>query len=262
MPRSADPALQDTHTVLIVDDEPPARRSLRAMLGVHADLEIVGEARSGAEAIAAINSLRPDIVLLDVHMPEGDGFDVIRAIGVEQMPVVIFATAYDAYALQAFDAHALDYLLKPYDRTRLDSALQRARQQLRRRGVDDRLLAFIDKLDERARYQTRLTVRQGTRTQFVAVSQVDYFEAEANYVRVHVGPRSHLIRETLTSLAEQLDPSRFLRVHRSLVVNIGRVVEVESLFSGEYVLLLATGKKLTSGRTYRLALQSALQLKV
>ena len=231
------------------------------MLGEHPDMEVVGEARSGAEAIQSISSLRPDIVLLDVQMPEGDGFDVIRAIGVDQMPVVIFATAYDAYALQAFEAHALDYLLKPYDRSRLDGALQRARLQLRRRVVDDRLLAFMEKLDERSRYLTRLTVKQGTRTQFVSIAQVDYFEAEANYVRVHVGDRSHLVRDTLTSLAEQLDPSRFVRVHRSLIVNISRVVEVESLFSGEYVLFLANGRKLTTGRTYRPALQEALQLK-
>ncbi len=261
MPHQSDPSLHERHTVLIVDDEPPARRGLRAMLAEHSDIEIVGEARSGAEAIDAITSLRPDIVLLDVQMPDGDGFDVIRAIGVDHMPVVIFATAYDAYALQAFESHALDYLLKPYDSARLHSALHRARIQLRRRGVDDRLLAFIEKLDERARYLTRLTVKQGTRTQFVSIAQVDYFEAEANYVRVHVGERSHLVRETLTSLAEQLDPSRFLRVHRSLIVNISRVVEVESLFSGEYVLFLFNGRKLTTGRTYRPALQAALQLK-
>lgn len=261
MPLHSDHAPSERYCVLIVDDEPPARRALRAMLGEHADLEIVGEARSGAEAVTAITTLRPHIVLLDVQMPDGDGFDVIRNIGLDQMPVVIFATAYDAYALKAFESHALDYLLKPYDRARLDSALQRARAQLRRRGVDDRLIAFIDKLDERARYLTRLTIKQGTRTQFVAVAQVDYFEAEANYVRVHVGARSHLLRETLTSLSAQLDPTRFLRVHRSLVVNVSRVVEVESLFSGEYVLFLATGRKLTTGRTYRAALQEALQLK-
>lgn len=247
-------------TVLIVDDEPPARRGLRSLLEEQTDVEIVGEARNGTEAIAAIQSLRPALVFLDVQMPESDGFDVVRAIGVEQMPVVVFATAFDQYALQAFEAHALDYLLKPYDRARFDAALDRARLQVRRRTVDDRLLAFVDRLEGRQQYLNRITVKTGTRTQFVSVASVDFFEAESNYVRLRVGDQSYLIRDTLTSLSERLDPAHFVRVHRSLIVQTSRVVEAESLFAGEYVLVLSTGRRLTSGRTYRAAVQAALGL--
>lgn len=247
-------------TVLIVDDEPPARRGLRALLEGEPDVTIVGEARSGAEAIAAIEALRPALVFLDVQMPDGDGFDVVRTIGAERMPVVVFATAYDRYALQAFEAHALDYLLKPYDRQRFAAALERARVQLRRRTVDDRLLAFLERVEAPARWLQRLTVRTGARTSFIPVASVDYLEAEENYVRVHVGDRSSLVRETLTALAARLDPARFVRVHRSLVVQVARVTAVESLDAGEYVLVLATGRKLVSGRTYRQAVQEALGL--
>jgi two-component system, LytTR family, response regulator len=246
--------------VLIADDESPARMGLRALLEQQSDIEVIGEARSGTEAIAAINALQPAIVFLDVEMPDGTGFDVVRAIGVERMPVVVFATAFDQYALQAFDAHALDYLLKPYDRARFEAALERARQQLRRHTVDERLLAYFARIDSQSRYLQRLTVKIGARTQFVTVASVDYFEADANYVRVRVGDRSHLIRETLTSLESQLDPTRFLRAHRSLIVQTSRIVEVESQLAGEYVLLLSTGRRLTSGRTYRSAVQAALGL--
>jgi len=245
-------------TVLIVDDEPPARRGLRALLEEQADIEVIGEARNGTEAIAAIQSLRPALVFLDVQMPESDGFDVVRAIGAERMPVVVFATAFDHYALQAFEAHALDYLLKPYDRARFDAALDRARLQVRRKTVDDRLLAFVDRLEGRPQYLTRLTVKTGTRTQFVAVGSVDYFEAESNYVRLRVGDHSYLIRDTLTNLAERLDPAHFVRVH--LIIQTSRILEAESLFAGEYVLFLSTGRRLTSGRTYRAAVQGALGL--
>lgn len=247
-------------TVLIVDDEPPARRGLRALLEEQADIEVIGEARNGTEAIAAIQTLRPAVVFLDVQMPESDGFDVVRAVGAKQMPVVVFATAFDQYALQAFDAHALDYLLKPYDRARFDAALDRARVQVRRKTVDDRLLAFVDRLEGQPQYLTRITVKTGTRTQFVSVASVDYFEAESNYVRLRVGDHSYLIRDTLTNLSERLNPAQFVRVHRSLIIQTARIVEAESLFAGEYVLFLSTGRRLTSGRTYRAAVQAALGL--
>ena len=250
-------------SVLVVDDEPPARRGLCALLARHEDLRVVGEARSGQEAIDAIRTLRPDLVFLDVQMPDGDGFDVVRAIGVEQMPVVVFATAYDAYALKAFEAQALDYLLKPYDRERLDAVLERARTQLRQRGrgADESLRALVEKLGERPRWLDRLSVSVGSRLRLGDVADIDYFEAEANYVRAHVGPRSHLVRTTLTALEGKLDPSRFLRVHRSLIVQTARIAEVEPLFAGEYVLFLRDGRRLTSGRTYRAAVQEALRLR-
>ena len=250
-------------TVLIADDEPPARRGLRALLARQPDVHVVGEARSGREAIEAIRTLQPDLVFLDVQMPDGDGFDVVREIGVERMPVVVFATAYDDYALRAFDAHALDYLLKPYDRQRFESALGRARTRLRPAGqqTDARLLALVERLDERAKHLERLTVTVGSRLRLVDIGDFDYFEAESNYVRAHAGAKSHLVRTTLSALEEKLDPARFLRVHRSLIVQLARIAEVEPLFAGEYVLFLKDGRRLTSGRTYRAALQEALRLR-
>jgi two-component system, LytTR family, response regulator len=244
--------------VLIADDEAPARLGLRTMLERHADVQVVGEARSGLEAIGAIESLRPELVFLDVQMPDGDGFEVIRQVGAERMPVVIFSTAFDEHALRAFEAHALDYLLKPYDQLRFDAALDKARERLQRRAIDERLLHFLERVDERTRFLQRIVVRHGARTQFVPVSQVDYLEADANYVRVWSGDKHWLVRDTLSNLERQLDPTRFLRIHRSLVVHVTRIVELESLFAGEYVISLSTGKKLTSGRTYRAAIQAAL----
>ena len=252
-----------TLRVAIVDDEKPARDRLRRLLADHADFVVVGEAADASSAVELIDRERPDLCLLDVQMPEGDGFDVIRAIGVEQMPVTVFATAYDAYALKAFEAQALDYLLKPYDRERLDAVLERARTQLRQRGrgADESLRALVEKLGERPRWLDRLSVSVGSRLRLVDVADIDYFEAEANYVRAHVGPRSHLVRTTLTALEGKLDPSRFLRVHRSLIVQTARIAEVEPLFAGEYVLFLRDGRRLTSGRTYRAAVQEALRLR-
>lgn len=278
-------------TVLVVDDEPPARRGLCALLARHPDVHVVGEAGSGREAVDAIRALRPDLVFLDVQMPDGDGFAVVRAVGAAAMPLVVFATAYDAFAVRAFEAHALDYLLKPYDRERFEAALDRARAALRARAelrgarpdaranapIDDRLAALLDQLEHRlgqraedgaagrgdgaARWLERLPVSVGPRTRFVDVAAVDYFEAEANYVRAHVGPRSHLVRSSLAALGAKLDPSRFARVHRSLVVQLARVAEVEPLVAGEYVLFLTDGRRLTTGRTYRAAVQQALRLR-
>ena len=256
--------MDDPIAVLIADDEPPARRGIRALLEPHADVRIVGEAGSGREAVEAIRTLRPELVFLDVQMPEGDGFDVVRTVGVENMPVTVFATAYDEYALQAFEAHALDYLLKPYPRERFEAVLRRARarvRQARGAGADPRLLAFVREMEERTRYLRRIPVRVGPRVRLVEVEDVDYFEADTNYVRLHVGGASHLVRETLTALEGRLDPARFARVHRSLIVNLARVAEVEPLFAGEHVLTLRNGTRLTTGRTYRARVQEALGLR-
>ena len=259
-------------SVLVADDEPPARRRVVELLQLHADVHVVGEARSGREAVEAIERLRPDLVFLDVQMPEGDGFEVVRTVGVDRMPVVVFATAYDAYALRAFEAHALDYLLKPFDRARFDDALERARHQVwqgRARTqdtapappLDSRLLALVQHLDRQAGSLERLQVRMGARIRFVEVSDVDYLEAEANYVRVHTGGTTYLLRGPLSALEAQLDPVRFVRVHRALVVNVAGVVEVEPQPGGEYLLLLRTGTRLMTGRTYRTSVQRALRLR-
>jgi two-component system LytT family response regulator len=231
---------------------------VRVLLDAHHDVVVVGEARSGAEAVAAIAALRPTLVFLDVQMPDGDGFEVIRQVGAEAMPAVIFTTAFDEYALQAFDANAVDYLLKPYDRARFEQALSRARQELAGGDMQRRLADLLDRMDERARYLQRIPVRSGARTQFVPTANIELLEAEANYVRLWLGDRSVLIRDTLTHLETQLDPARFRRVHRSAIVQLPRVLEAESLFAGEYVLTLQSGRKVTTGRSFRAAVQDAL----
>jgi two-component system, LytTR family, response regulator len=251
-------------SVLVVDDEPPARRRILSLLAEQPDLEVVGECGNGREAIAAILELRPDLVFLDVQMPEVNGFDVIETIGPAAMPVVVFATAYDEFALRAFDAHALDYLLKPFDQERFERTLERVRFELRRvraDGEDERLRALVRALRGEGARLERLPVRVGQRTRLIALDDVDYMEARSNYVRLHVGERSYLVRDTLSGLEARLDRERFLRIHRSLIVNRERVEEVESLFAGEYVLYLRGGVRLTSGRTYRAALEVAFGLR-
>ncbi len=242
---------------LIVDDEPPARRGLRALLAAHDDVEVIGEAGTGRDAVAAIESLRPDLVLLDVQMPDGDGLEVLRWLGPGRLPAVIFTTAFDEYALAAFDAQAVDYLLKPYDRARFEQALERARRQLRARAAAEPARTATAAATA---FSDRIPVRDGVRTMLVPVAAVECVEAEENYVRIWVGERSLLVRDTLRALAARLDPGRFLRVHRSWIVPVAKVVQAESLASGEYVLTLASGRRITTGRTYRAAVREALGL--
>jgi two-component system LytT family response regulator len=253
--------------VVIADDEPPARHGLRAMLAQHADLEVVAEARSGREAVAAIVRWRPAIAVLDVLMPEGSGLDVARevlaALGPSHAPEVVFATAYDEYALRAFELHAVGYVVKPVEPSRLAAALARARRNLagaRSAQLEAGLLALLARADEQARYLRRLTVRSDGRLRFLDVDAIDVFEAERNYVRVYAGRTEGLARVALAALAARLDPGRFARVHRSRVVNVRRVVEAEPLVAGEYVLVLAGGRRVTTGRSYRAQVQQALGL--
>ena len=247
--------------ILLADDERPARRGLRALLETQPYADIVGEARSGAETGGAIRTLAPDLVFLDVQMPEGSGFDVVRTIGVDAMPATIFATGYESFAIAAFEAQALNYLLKPYDRVRLGVALDRVRQSLRRQRMDERLHALLDHVPPRRRFCDRIVVKSGALTSFIPVDDVDWFGAEENYTRVVVVDRSHLIRMTLTALEAQLDPAQFVRVHRSLIVQTSRVTAMDARPSGVYILHLTSGRRLTTGRTYRAAVQAALHLR-
>jgi two-component system LytT family response regulator len=243
---------------LIVDDEPLARRGIRAQLDEEADIEIVSECRNGLEAVAAIEEQSPDLVFLDVQMPELDGFGVLEAVGVDRMPVVIFVTAYDQYALRAFDVHALDYLLKPVDAERFASALQRARKQIEHHNVQDlnqRLQTFLDDVQTKQKFTERLVIKSGGRIFFLKVEEIDWIEAADNYVRLHVGGDSHLLRETMNHLEKRLDPDHFLRVHRSRIINIRRIKELQPLFRGEYDIMLQDGTRLESGRGYRDKLQ-------
>lgn len=239
--------------VLIVDDEPPARRRIRTLLRGARDVEIAGECGDGKSALAAITGKRPDVVFLDVQMPELDGFGVLERLSAAEMPVVIFVTAYDQYALKAFEAHALDYLLKPFARARFEKALERARLEVARRGSGDFARRVVELLREQSgrRAAERIVVKTGGRVFFVPVEEIDWIEAEGNYVRIHTGGESHMIRETMAGMEGRLDAARFLRIHRSTLVNIERVKELQPWSHGDYAVVLRDGTKLMLSRTYK-----------
>jgi two-component system LytT family response regulator len=240
---------------LIVDDEPLGRERIRTLLAGDPEIEVVGECLDGRQAITAIEQRNPDLVFLDVQMPEVDGFSVLEAICVERMPVIIFVTAYDRYAVQAFEVHALDYLLKSYDRERFSAAVQRAKEEIQRsRGegaLNERLVGLLENLQTKKDRLTRLVIRSAGRIVFLRVEEIDWIEAADNYVRVHAGKESHLIRETLQSLEKRLDSGKFLRIHRSFLVNLDRIRELQPIFHGDYAVKLADGTELTLSRNYR-----------
>jgi len=270
---------------VVVDDEPLARDGLRVRLGREDDVEIVGEAADGPSAVDAILSLRPDLVFLDVQIPGFDGFDVVARTAANHLPTIVFVTAYDRYALRAFEVHALDYLLKPIAHRRLQEALRRARHELARRdregdsldrgsapadGEHDQSSQAIDGLrsllDEREsamtaasaatggparQYALRFTVRDEERYVLLRVADVDWAEASANYVRLHVGARTYQMRTTMSELERQLDPGLFTRIHRSTIVNLDRVREIRPEWHGEYEVVLTNGSRLRLSRGYR-----------
>lgn len=241
---------------LIVDDEPIARRGIRQRLRGEADLEVIGECGDGAAAIDAITELAPDLVFLDIQMPEVGGFDVVEAIGVARMPAVIFVTAYDEHALRAFDVHAVDYVLKPIDRHRFRTAVERARRRLAQapRELDRRIAAALGELGRPAHdYAKRLAIKGDGRVILVDVDELDRLETAGNYVEVHSGARHHLLRETMASLEARLDPARFVRVSRSSIVNADRVRELQPMFNGDFVVVLRDGTKVPGSRRYRAA---------
>ncbi len=221
---------------LIVDDEPLARHSIRLLLERDGEVEIAGEC-SGADAAALIARTRPDILFLDIQMPEVGGFELLEEIGLGAVPVVIFVTAYDHYAIQAFDAHGLDYLLKPFDDDRFLHALERAKTQLRTRGS--------------ATFAQRFLVRVRDRFVVVNTSEIDWIEAADYYVTLHAGGKSHLLRETMAAIETRLDPAHFVRVHRSAIVNIDRVREIHPMFRGDCTLVLADGTQVKLSRARR-----------
>jgi two-component system LytT family response regulator len=237
---------------LIVDDEPLARERLRALLEDRPTIEVVGECENGKDALDAIRRRRPELVFLDVQMPELDGFDVLDALPLDRWPAVIFVTAYDQYALRAFDVHALDYLLKPFDRARFDRALRRAERMLREPGpphvVDERLVALLEGLRKERHRPPRIIVRSGGRIFFITVPEIDWIEAAGNYVKLHVGAATHLLRETMKSLEQQLDTARFVRVHRSTLVNLDRIKELQQAADGDWEVVLRDGTRLNAGR--------------
>jgi two-component system LytT family response regulator len=247
---------------LIVDDMRLARNRLARQLEQDQDVELVGECASGREAIDAIREMRPDLIFLDVQMPEIGGFDVLEAIGPAALPVVVFVTAYDQFAIRAFEVSAVDYLLKPFEGTRLQEALDRAKRQLRARdraGVDERLGALLESLSSRATQPNRLALKVDGRTVFVTAADIDFIEAAGNYVRIQTGTESHMVRDRLSAFEARLDPSTFVRIHRSTIVNITRIKEMHPLFNGDQSLSLTGGKRLTLSRTYRDGLMALME---
>jgi two-component system, LytTR family, response regulator len=247
-------------SALVVDDEPVARELLRSMLGDTGRVQIVGECRNVREAVEAIRLHAPDVVFLDVEMPDGTGFDVIEEVGVQGMPSVVFVTAYDHYALKAFEVVAADYLLKPFDEERLQRTVERllARGRGGADAAEHRILALLEELRPGGSHADRLAVDAGTHMLFVPTSQIDWIEAKGKHVLVHAGAESYQMRDGLTSVAARLDPREFIRVHRSSVVRVDRIREVHRWFRGDYRLVLSDGTRLTTGSTYKQAIEQRL----
>ena len=246
---------------LIVDDMLLARNRVRRHLEQDPDIEIVGESSSGRDAIDAILSLEPDLVFLDVQMPEVGGFDVLEAVGVERVPAVVFVTAYDQFALKAFEMHALDYLLKPFDAPRMAHAVARAKRQVRRRDTEEaagRLDALLTQLGSGARHPRRIAIKSDGRTVFLPVEEIDFMEAAGNYIRIQAGSDAHMIRDKISEMEERLQSAGFVRIHRSTLVNAERIREMHPLFNGDQTVVLSNGRKLTMSRTYRESVMAAL----
>jgi two-component system, LytTR family, response regulator len=236
---------------LIVDDEPFARASLRALLEREPDAITIFEARNGHEAVSLILGERPDVVFLDVQMPEMSGFDVIRQVGAAAMPDVVFVTAHDQFAIQAFEINALDYLLKPVSEERFAEALQRTRSHLQQRGGDtERITSLLETLASPPKTLARIAVRSAGKTRFVDLKDVLWIQAAENYVQLHTAKSRHLVHATLQSMLERLDPEVFVRIHRSGIVNVRHVMQIEAAAPGEYVLTLDNGFSIQSSRTY------------
>jgi two-component system LytT family response regulator len=244
---------------LIVDDEPLARERIRTLLEADEDVEVVGECSNGKEALVALEERTPDLVFLDVQMPDLDGFGVLAAADPDKLPAVIFVTAYDKYAVDAFEVHALDYILKPFDRDRFRKALDRAKARLGdARELDLRLVSLLEELQDKKRHLKRFVIKSGGRILFVRTEEIDWIEAAGNYVELHVGKDSHLLRETMNKLESRLDSKTFIRIHRRTIVNLDRIKQFEGVSHGEYVVVLKDGTRLASSRGYREALQRLL----
>jgi two-component system, LytTR family, response regulator len=243
-----------TIRVVIVDDEPLGRTLIREMLRGDPEIEVVGECSNGSEAIKSIGYLHPDLVFLDVQMPEIDGFEVLAALVAARLPMIVFVTAYDQYAVRAFEVHAVDYLLKPFDRERFLRSLQRAKAQLRlerRSDVSERILALLEEQKAKTKYLERVVIKANGRVYFLKTCEIDWIEAAGNYVSLHVKKESYLLRETIGGMESQLDPAKFPRIHRSQIVNFDRIRELRPWSHGEYHVILHDGTQLTLSRTYR-----------
>ena len=253
---------------LIVDDEPVARRGIRQHLQTESDVAIIGECANGREAVAAIERQTPDLVFLDVQMPLLDGFGVVAAIGAQNLPAVVFVTAYDEHAIRAFEVNALDYLLKPIDNERFQKTLARVRERIggsKTKQLEQNLIALLRSLEEaraegkRATYLERVVIKEAGRVFFISVDEIDWISAHGNYVQIHAKGKAHLLRETMDGMEGKLDARKFLRLRRSTIVRIERIKELQPLFNGEYVVILKDNSRLTSSRRYRQNLDALLK---
>lgn len=246
--------MSDSIRVVIVDDEPLAIERIRDLLSVEPGIEILGEAGEGAEAVRLIKSRRPDLLFLDVQMPGMDGFAVLRKLRGDRVPVTIFVTAHDQHAVRAFEANALDYILKPFKRSRFRAALERARavlEQEQNEEIAGRISALLESLEPSSTGLERIPVKVGRKILIVKAETIDWIGAEDNYVRLHVAEKSYLLRETMSSMEKQLDPRRFQRIHRATIVNIDRVRELRPWFNRDFKVILADGTDLILSRGYR-----------
>jgi two-component system, LytTR family, response regulator len=248
-----------TLRAMVVDDEAVARRRVRRLLASEPDVTVAGEYGDGASALDAIVAGRPDLVFLDVQMPELDGFDLVRALGTEAMPAIVFVTAFDRYALQAFDVHAIDYLLKPFTPERFRAAVARARERITSRRAGGDIAALVCALRERPRHLSRVVVRTGAKLVVVDLGTVDWIASADNYVRLMAGGKEYLLRETLAGLEQQLDPDRFVRIHRSTIVRIDRIAELHPASHGDVDVVLRDGTRLSLSRTFRPRVEAGLK---
>ena len=241
--------------VVVVDDEELGRDRLQTLLQMQPDVEVVAMCSDGASAVETIDRSQPDLVFLDVQMPGMDGFEVVENLEPNGMPAIVFVTAHDGYAIRAFEVHALDFLLKPFDQTRFEKALERARGQLARPAtagpaMDSRIVSLLEELHEVRKYPERLIIKSSGRVFFVRAEDVDWVEASGNYVKIHTKSEAHLLRESMKNMEGKLDPKIFVRIHRSAIVNIDRIKELEPWFHGEYIVILRDGTRLTASRVF------------
>ena len=242
---------------IIVEDDPLARERLHDLLEADPDIDLCAECGDGRSAVDKIHELEPDLLFLDIQMPELDGFGVLAELTMDKLPAVVFVTAYDQFALKAFEVHAVDYLLKPFDRERFRAALQRAKERIGSQPsppAEQGLRALIADLRPEAKSLQKIAIKAGGRVTFVKTEDIDWIEAADNYVNIHAGPAAHLLRETMASLSTRLPPEKFVRISRSCILNLDRVKELQPLFHGEYCVFLNDGTKLTMSRNYRSAL--------
>ena len=254
---------------LIVDDEPLARSNLRVLLKDDPDIGSIKECGSGQEAVRAIAAQSPDLLFLDIQMPEMNGFDVLERIDTNRIPAIVFVTAFDQYALRAFEVHALDYLLKPFDDARFEKALRQAKSQIEQREINElsrKLFALLEDRDKppepdqgKTKHLTRMMIKSASRVFFLKTDEIDWIGADDYYVKLHVGRKTHLLRETMSELETKLDPEKFLRIHRSTIVNVERIKELHPHFNGEWIILLHDGTELKLSRSRREQVQAMLK---